>query len=392
MVDSEKKYLLTIEPYVFTTFVTDSTLLYNTLDNAFIETSDSEISALIRKVYENESCGFASLDGKCLANPKIARFILELREKFMGDIIDSAILFGKPIQLFPILNLQNSIERLKSFSDRSAGEFVMRYLQEVAVYFVFDKKDKALPLAIYSRFFNQISMVGKILLFNIQNHPALKELVSILSQMPSHKEICLSYNEVVMSKIHYCFPDKQFSMKLFIDFPIDKTKWEQCQKVISDKQYCFEVVFSVTSEKDYELTQQIIKQYDIKDYQIKPKYTGKNLLFFKKYIFLTKEDILVTMFSMREIFAHQALNTYDFGKITVLENGDVYANTHFPSIGNIATHTIPEVLYNEMNEGKSWLRIRDQAPCTDCIYQWLCPSPSDYELAIGRPNLCHVKP
>lgn len=27
----------------------------------------------------------------------------------------------------------------------------------------------------------------------------------------------------------------------------------------------------------------------------------------------------------------------------------------------------------------------------DCIYQWLCPSPSNYELVIGQPNLCHIK-
>lgn len=35
---------------------------------------------------------------------------------------------------------------------------------------------------------------------------------------------------------------------------------------------------------------------------------------------------------------------------------------------------------------------RVQNPCNACIYQWLCPSPSNYELAIGKPNLCHVKP
>jgi hypothetical protein len=35
--------------------------------------------------------------------------------------------------------------------------------------------------------------------------------------------------------------------------------------------------------------------------------------------------------------------------------------------------------------------IRNQTPCDDCVYQWLCPSPSDYEIAISRPNLCHVK-
>jgi pseudo-rSAM protein len=48
------------------------------------------------------------------------------------------------------------------------------------------------------------------------------------------------------------------------------------------------------------------------------------------------------------------------------------------------------ILFIEVEEGKSWLRIRNQAPCSTCIYQWLCPPPSDYEIVIGRPNLCHI--
>ena len=50
-----------------------------------------------------------------------------------------------------------------------------------------------------------------------------------------------------------------------------------------------------------------------------------------------------------------------------------------------------EIISKEIAEGQSWLRIRNQFPCNACNYQWLCPSPSDYETAIGRPNLCHVK-
>lgn len=49
------------------------------------------------------------------------------------------------------------------------------------------------------------------------------------------------------------------------------------------------------------------------------------------------------------------------------------------------------MIYREMIEGHSWLRIRNQEPCCSCIYQWFCPSPSNYELAIGRSNLCHIK-
>ena len=60
--------------------------------------------------------------------------------------------------------------------------------------------------------------------------------------------------------------------------------------------------------------------------------------------------------------------------------------------GNLLSiHCIYEIISKELEEGRSWLRIRNQAPCNTCLYQWFCPSPSNYEIAIGRPNLCHVK-
>lgn len=61
-----------------------------------------------------------------------------------------------------------------------------------------------------------------------------------------------------------------------------------------------------------------------------------------------------------------------------------------PALGNIYTHSIYEIVCKEIEKGLSWFRIRNEAPCNECVYRWLCPSPSDYETAIGRPDLCHV--
>ena len=58
----------------------------------------------------------------------------------------------------------------------------------------------------------------------------------------------------------------------------------------------------------------------------------------------------------------------------------------------LSTHdTVYSLIHKELTKGHSWFQIRDQAPCTDCVYQWLCPAPSNYETVIGKPNLCHVK-
>ena len=69
--------------------------------------------------------------------------------------------------------------------------------------------------------------------------------------------------------------------------------------------------------------------------------------------------------------------------------GVIFANSNHEPPGTIENNN-SELVYNEMENGNSWLRVRDQKPCCDCVYQWLCPSPSNYELVMKRPNLCKV--
>ena len=76
--------------------------------------------------------------------------------------------------------------------------------------------------------------------------------------------------------------------------------------------------------------------------------------------------------------------------MTIFPNGNVYADVNEPPLGTVDDSPL-SIVYKEISEGKSWLRIRKQAPCNGCVYQWLCPSPSNYETIIGQQNLCHLK-
>jgi len=149
--------------------------------------------------------------------------------------------------------------------------------------------------------------------------------------------------------------------------------------------------FTVHDANEYNKAERFIKKYKILRFEYKPIFEKNNITFFKDYIYLNNDDIKSIKLNKRAIFAHQALNTHDFGKLTIMPDGKVYANPHFPALGTI-DDDIRELVYREMVNGTSWRRIRDMKPCCDCVYQWLCPSPSDYELAIGKPNLCHIKP
>jgi pseudo-rSAM protein len=152
----------------------------------------------------------------------------------------------------------------------------------------------------------------------------------------------------------------------------------------------FSITAFVFSEQDFMYFTDRVESFSIrKNIQIIPLYSKKNLFFFESNVFTEKGDLENINLLKNEIFMRQALNTGDFGKLTIMPDGQVYANVNKPALGNIDDSPY-SIVYKEFQEGKSWFRIRNQAPCTDCIYQWLCPSPSSYEIVIGRPNLCHI--
>ena len=185
--------------------------------------------------------------------------------------------------------------------------------------------------------------------------------------------------------------EKGFSYTILVHLPLDITLWNKSRSYLFNQNFPYEYIFEVSSYFDCQQAYTFIEKFEIDKYQLKPIYTGDNIDFFRDEVFLSREDILSEKLSIKDIFLNQAINIYDFGKLNILPNGDIYANIHFPALGNIKTHSIYDVVLKELEEGKSWLRIRNQAPCNNCIFQWLCPSPSDYEITIGRPNLCNVK-
>ena len=182
-----------------------------------------------------------------------------------------------------------------------------------------------------------------------------------------------------------------FSYKITACFPIKKQQWDYSRQLLFSQTLPFEYIFYVSSIEDYQHAEQFVERFKIKKYRLKAVYTGENMDFFEKNVYLTRENILSTPMSIKDFFTNQLMNLFDFGIINIMPNGDAYANVNHPALGNIYTQSIYEIVYKEIEEGKSWLRIRNQEPCNDCVYQWLCPPPSDYEIAIGRPNLCHVK-
>jgi len=376
-------YWFTIEPYVYVKINNNHILLYNTLDGVTIESEKIEIIELLRETLLKENCGVIFLENKRYMQKIIKDFIYELREKYMGDIIDVSLSKGKPIQILPFFNLSDKQELYKK-NNFSPYKNILDKLYEISIHV-----DSTFNV---SKFMPFLLSIPDRLVFNIvgnlKNVENYTQLLSFFDQHPSPKNLICSYIDIMPLRLSF---DSNFSYRILVDFPIDKQQLENSSQLLHDQFFPFEYTFYVSSFEDCQQAEQLIDQLNIEKYHLNPVYTGKNIEFFEKYVFLNKEDILSTPMTTKDIFCNQSINIYDFGKINIMSNGDAYANVSYPALGNIYMHSIHEIVYKEVEFGKSWLRIRNQKPCTSCTYQWLCPPPSNYELAIGRSNLCHIK-
>ena len=376
-------YWFTIEPYVFVDIKSKHVLLYNTLDGVTIESTNEKIVELLQETLQEENCGVALLTHERYRQEEICCFVDELREKFMGDVINVSLSDGKPVQILPFYNYSKEQELYKK-NNFSSYKNILEKLFEISLYI-----DATTNI---TKLIHFLITLPKNLTFNIVGNmeevPNYSELFSYLDHCSSPKNLLCSYKNIIPLQPIFAH---NFSYQISVSFPINVERWNHAMKVLLSQALPVEFVFEVSSEEDVQLSEQLIEQHQIDKYRLKPNYTGNNIRFFENEVFLSKEDILSSPMTMKDFFARQAMNLYDFGKITILPNGDVYANLNHPSLGNIYVNNIHEILHKEVEEGKSWFRVRNHPPCTDCVYQWICPSPSNYEIAIGRSNLCHVK-
>lgn len=196
----------------------------------------------------------------------------------------------------------------------------------------------------------------------------------------------LNWNE----KYKEYFLHKSIYYNVFVHFPYNKAKFSSLLLSMDGSTNRIRFIFIVVSEEEYLLTNQIIEEHKLTWFIIKPFYNKQNLSFFKENIYLDTIELSESSPSKHDIYKRQQINMFDFGKLIIDSSGYVFANFNHPQIGNI-NENLPEIIKRELQNGKSWKRTRNQKPCNKCIYQYICPSPSNYELIINQNNLCNIK-
>lgn len=352
------------------------------------------------------------------ASDDVKSFIQKLIDSYSGDLINDKISRNKPFQFGANLKV-NIIDKMKKHKNVSfEGVDILSSLFEISLYVnsqdandstLFQNGYKQFDFPCYSKTYHELHFQNIELLLsecknsalntinilggNVLKYSKLKELALLLHDFIGVKRYCFQYSDINIQnsfELKY-INDGDSKMKIFIDFPVKKKLLKELVEILRSYSINYDFEFIVQSRDDLIELHKIKQEFNISQGLCRPFYNYKNLDFFKNHVFITEEILKEAKFERKSIFARSLINQHNFGHLTILPNNEAFGNVNHERLGKLGNDSLLNMLYNEIENGKSWLRVRKNVtPCRNCVYNCLCPSISNYEYAIGKCNLCHV--
>ncbi len=404
-----KSFYLVIEPYVWIESNKSECLFYNTNNFKWIISTDPKVIDLAHLLLKDQNMYVTEIDYNLLKYKEVHNFLIKIKKFFMGSLHLNKNNTLKPIQIFPKFSINK--DRILPSDDEKT---INTYMREVSLYVNSDCDQNC---NICSKVFNQIVNCSKVGL--PKGEIKLDSIIEFLSNIKYLKPIVINIlggnifkytyiDELLNYSSKYFETNIYFCYKNFNDF---KKRFQNCMSItliisIYDLddfspldeivKFCLEfklkflLKFIIHNAADFQqFSEYILKHKDI-DCLFEPIYMN-NEKFFRKNIFINRRDILNSKVTLKEIFINFELNSNFFGKVIVLNNGEIFSNLNVESFGNIYHNKIHEYVIEEINNNHTWKLTRNKViPCQTCIFKYLCPPISNYEFIFNRFNLCSV--
>jgi pseudo-rSAM protein len=415
-------YWLYIEPYVHIAMKRESDVLfYNTLNGKILEFRDEpEISELVKKLKSVQHLYVVKIKESDLKRPAIDSFLKAVKRNFMGDLLDASWSKTKPFQMMPMLNLQKDVEALKQNEMSIIKDDIMVNMHELVIYlnnqchfgcclcseayrqftfcnkgslgqkeFKFEWIKSIFPESTGSCLSGCTISGGNVFLYS-----QFERLIEYIGQLNIEKRCYIHY----LNLAEGCQPSRLIQLRnrgimlvVLLHFPVAENALASALEVLIKGGLNFYFEIMIQTEMDLDSVGHLVSKYGICDYSLHPYYNGKNLDFFRKAVFVRKNDIVESRPTHDQIFTRMRINPNYFGKLILRCNGDIYANINHGKLGNLNKDKLPDIIYQEIAKGKSWRAVRGNVePCKRCNYELLCPSISNYESVIRKNNLCHI--
>lgn len=181
-------------------------------------------------------------------------------------------------------------------------------------------------------------------------------------------------------------------LKMLVSFPIQEDSFQQALASVLHENLHTTLVFMIQNDQEYQQAELLITRFQLDFVEFLPVFNGQNEQFFKENFFIDRADIQANRPPLHDIYINHSLNAADFGKLTVMADGKLYANVNDAPMGELGKDSIYPLLLNELGEKKSWrLTRKDVFPCRSCTFQMLCPTINNYNRLMKRYNLCHIR-
>lgn len=403
-----KNYWLTFNPDTFIWLQNNCGLIYNCMNNKSLRfNTNAQIERICKKLLEPESLYSIEISEDILV-PLTKLWIENIISNKLASLSETNCVNIKPVSYCPMLKIQRDRHTIIEEHKDGLGGRIIENLDELIFYINGSNKGsseyyKQMLYPIKSKDWLKLSAIKTLIesskigmlhkltfIGNLLKYPELTKLNIYLTNIEMPINFVILLNDIIKNIKHLkSFQSKLHTISIIVTV---NSSIYAAYKFFKENSFAnINWIFPIYDEKSYFSIFEKIKRFQIRNYEIIPVYNGKNISFFEKYVFLSYTDINNIKLTKKEIFINMTLNPNSFGKLFVLPDGQVYANVNNQPLGNVNS-SIYELLFKEFSTGKSWFNIRNNAPCNKCLYNWICPPPSNYELAIGKPNLCHIKP
>lgn len=416
---TERSYWFYLEPYVYAVVKGDVALLYNTHSGeALLYKKQPLIAQWVRRLRSKKNLYITKLTAKQLSEPGIARFLYHIRKRLIGDLIDTTLSDGKPFLMMPVLDIERDVETFKKGAPEMVGRDIMGYLSEMSVYinnvcdrncsicrhayrqFLYcycdGRRYNELDTTIIDRLIEETagsSLVSvNILGGDIFKYSRFEELLVILNRSPALKSFYVHFQNLVGREENLrLFSNTNSELNVLVHFPLNRRVLAEVAQIVDRWRINANYIFALQSDGDVTSTEEIVSNCDIEDPVLRPLFNGRNRSFFQKHVFINKKMILEAKPSFKEIFERKAVNSHFFGKLTILNNSEIYAGMNGSPLGRLSENSIYDAVYKEMFRGRSWRRVRSGVePCRRCVFDALCPPLSNYESVLGQNNMCRL--
>lgn len=412
MLNRNNKFWFTLYKDVFVSFNSEKTiLLYHTINGKSLIVLNDRCIEIVKDIYAPSNLGVIDLESLNLDN-EVSYFISETIKLGIALTVEKSINPMKPINLLPILNLQNDIEKLKNNGEVDLiGEHIAEYLTSISIFINSECKQSckdcysyykqtlfctkslkgsSIPIetvedVLFQSASTQVKRIN-ILGGNITLYPCWNELLILLNE--HFFDFHLWFNLQNINDFNYLI-NLPYHKEILVAQPLNMDRLESLISLV-EMRNDFTFNFIVEDEIVLKEINELIGRINQINCTLFPFYNGLNINFLKNNVFLNESDILSETIEMRSIFCNQKLNSNFFGSLCFLPDGSVKANINSRSLGNFPDKSVLELIYEELITNTAWRNVRSGDKCSSCMFRYLCPPPGNLELVLGRQNLCHV--